>query len=199
MFYYDYPWLIISARTLVGLILLASAILKLRDLPAFGEIIRGFALVPPWAARSSAVIISLAELFTGACLLWSTIIETEGLAWAPVMAMGLFALFGGAVTVNLVRGRRDLSCGCFGGNDARIGWRLVARSALLFVCAWVAVQGLPFEWVAQGHGLQQRIAGGLVALAALLLWNIATATGGLWRHGTGIHTAVDARGEPETI
>jgi hypothetical protein len=66
-------------------------------------------------------------------------------------AAALLALYGSAVAVNLVRGRRDLDCGCAGPAVRRpiSGW-LVGRNAVL---AAVALAGLvptaarPLVWI----------------------------------------------------
>jgi hypothetical protein len=73
--------------------------------------------------------IPLAELLAGLGL-----ISGFWLVPAIVLAMALFVVFCIAITINLVRGRRDLSCHCGGviGNHL-ISWWLVGRNGLLII------------------------------------------------------------------
>jgi Methylamine utilisation protein MauE len=63
------------------------------------------------------------------------------LPWSAIGAGGAFLLFGFAVGLNLLRGRRDIPCGCFSlEEEHQLNWWMVARNGV-FVCltAWVAV------------------------------------------------------------
>ena len=51
---------------------------------------------------------------------------------APAAALGLLALYSGALALNLARGRRDLDCGCLGpANRQRISPGLLWRNAVV--------------------------------------------------------------------
>ena len=76
-----------------------------------------------------ALGIPLAELLAGLGL-----ISGFWLAPAIMLALALFVVFSGAIMLNLVRGRRDLSCHCGGAiGDHRISWWLVGRDGLLII------------------------------------------------------------------
>lgn len=61
----------------------------------------------------------------------------------------LLLLYGGAIALNLLRGRHYIDCGCGGGTHP-LSWWLVARNALLATVAFAAtspVQARPFGWL----------------------------------------------------
>ena len=86
---------------------------------------------------------------------------------AALAAAALLAVFALAQVVAIARGHAGAPCGCFGGR-AQIGWRSVARTALL-AAAFAALPFLPdttlstHAWLALGLGVA------LVAIAGLAL------------------------------
>ena len=46
------------------------------------------------------------------------------------LALSLLLIYGMAIFINLLRGRRDIDCGC-GGDGTPIGWGLVVRNLVL--------------------------------------------------------------------
>ncbi|HXY95533.1 MAG TPA: MauE/DoxX family redox-associated membrane protein, partial [Steroidobacteraceae bacterium] len=90
-------------------LLFASASLhKLRDLPAFTEVLRAYRVLPAGAVRL-APLVPLAELLVAAGLSASATRLGAGLGGAA-----LLLIYAAAIAVNLRRGRRDLACGCGG-------------------------------------------------------------------------------------
>jgi hypothetical protein len=89
---------------------------------------------------------------------------------AALAGAALLALFAGAQTMAIARGRAGAPCGCFGGR-ARIGWPSVARTAAL-AAAFAALPFLPDTklstdaWLAVGLGVALL---GVAALAVALL------------------------------
>ncbi len=120
-------------RLLLGLILLSVGVSKLLRHRQFQQGIQDYKVVPPvLEARLalSAVLsyaLPLAELVAGLGLLSGLLLMP-----AALLTLALFLLFSGAILINLLRGRRDLSCHCGGAlGDHRISWWLVARNGLL--------------------------------------------------------------------
>jgi hypothetical protein len=71
--------------------------------------------------------------------------------WAALGAVALLVLYSVAIAINLVRGRREIDCGCF-GPAARVplSGGLVARNALLIGAAALVslpVGARPLVWV----------------------------------------------------
>lgn len=122
-------------RFLLGLILLSVGISKLAHPRRFQHGIQNYQLLPRVLesrfALSSVLSfgIPVAEILAGLGLL-------SGLLLTPalIITLYLFLMFSGAIFINLVRGRVDLSCHCDGLlADHRISWWLIARNTLLIV------------------------------------------------------------------
>lgn len=92
---------------------------------------------------------------------------------AALAAAGLLALFALAQVAAIGRGRAGAPCGCFGGR-ARIGWRSVARAALL-AGALAALPFLPDTRPSTEAWLGIGLAFALVGVAALGLGLLALA------------------------
>lgn len=129
------PLDLVYLRLFLGLILFSVATSKLLHPRRFRQGIQDYNILPSWLDAPLALStlasfgIPLAELLAGIGL-------ATGLFLNPslLVAMCLFLLFSGAITSNLLRGRRDLSCHCGGtlGNHL-ISWWLVGRNALFVV------------------------------------------------------------------
>ncbi len=129
------PVATVTLRAALALLLTLAATHKLRDMESFRAAVAGYRLVPAFLVGPAAVALAGGELLAAALLIASPGRPAAG----PLAAAALFLLYGGAIAVNLARGRRDIDCGC-GGPGARrpiSGW-LVARSAALAVLALAA-------------------------------------------------------------
>ena len=116
--------------TLVGcfaLLFASAALHKLRDLAHFGQALRAYRLLPEGAVRVVAAAIAVLELIVAVALL-SAVTRAAAAPTGMVLLVG----YSVAIAVNLMRGRRDLACGCGGAQDARpIAPWMVARNLLL--------------------------------------------------------------------
>ena len=62
------------------------------------------------------------------------------LPWSALLAAGLLGSFIAAVSFNILRGNRNISCGCFGSqNDSYLTWSIVSRNLLLVVVALLTI------------------------------------------------------------
>jgi hypothetical protein len=142
-------------RIALALLLLAAAFHKLRDLHAFRVALGDYELVSWSLTGLLAPGLVAAELAVGAALLspWA---QPLGFAAAAL----LLALYTAAIVANLVRGRRDIDCGCFGpALRAELGGALVARNVVLLGGA--AIGSLPVAPRALGALDAVTIAGGV--------------------------------------
>lgn len=115
----------------LALLLGGSALSKLRDPAAFAGAVAGYRLLPLRLATPAAAAFVAAELVLAAGLLLPATAP-----WAAVGAAGLLTLYSGAIAVNLLRGRRDIDCGCGGPlGRRRLSAALVVRNALLIAAA----------------------------------------------------------------
>ncbi|HJT58786.1 MAG TPA: MauE/DoxX family redox-associated membrane protein [Ktedonobacteraceae bacterium] len=119
-------------RLLLGLILLSASVSKLVHRSRFESGIQEYQILPDFLESKLALstvlsfCIPLAELVAAIGLI-------SGLLLLPasILALGMFLIFSGAIVINLVRGRFDLSCHCAGTlGDHHISWWLVRRNGV---------------------------------------------------------------------
>lgn len=109
-------------RFLLGYVLLQAAVPKLRGRREFELAVSNYELLPRRVVRPVARTLPLIELCCGAALICGFAVAVAGL-----IASALFAIFGFAMALNLVRGR-SFDCGCAGpALSRRISWPLVIR------------------------------------------------------------------------
>jgi hypothetical protein len=123
---------IVGAGTL-ALVFAAAAAGKLRAREEFVGVVGNYRLLPGPAVRPVALALPLAEV---AVALGLVVPATRRVA--AVGAIALLVLFGLAVAVNLLRGRRYIDCGCFRFSMRQpLGWGLVGRNAGLILLGLV--------------------------------------------------------------
>ncbi len=122
------------AVTLLAVIFLAAGVSKLRALDTFEGVLYNFRLLPESAVRPVAYMLPAVELVVGMGLL-IPMFRTYA-AW---LVAGLLAVFALAVAINLLRGRREIDCGCFSSElKQNLSWWLVSRNVVLVGMAlWV--------------------------------------------------------------
>lgn len=130
------PVLIYAASATLAGILLLGGLAKLRGFDDFLGAAGAYALLPLRLVKPFAVVFIAAELLSGAMLLAP--VTRSGGALLGVMVL-LVATSG--IVVNLLRGRRDIDCGCggFGGRGGGLSGWLVLRNAVLLLLALTAV------------------------------------------------------------
>jgi hypothetical protein len=134
------PAIELVLRVALALLLGIGAAQKARDLSSFRTAIAGYELLPERAAAAAAFVFSAVEATLAVALLAPAAFGVrEG---ALVVAALLFGLYGAAITINLLRGRREIDCGCSGpaGRMPLSGW-LVARNVALVGAALVCLAG----------------------------------------------------------
>jgi hypothetical protein len=122
------PVVSLALRALLALLLGGAALAKLRDPRGFAAAVAGYRLLPAALATPAAAAFVAAELLLAAAL-W-TPLRTE----AALGAAALLALYALAIAVNLVRGRRDIDCGCGGP----LGRQALSEGLVLRNLAWAA-------------------------------------------------------------
>lgn len=132
----------------VGTVLVIAGVPKVVYRARTERSVRGYRLLPNPLVPVVAAVLPWAEIVLGAALVLGVVPRVSGVA-----AAALFVVFFLALTVNLLRGRRDLDCGCFAfaadqGEVPHIGWWHALRAAGLAVVA-VLVAGAPVPTVAE--------------------------------------------------
>jgi hypothetical protein len=139
----------------------SAAAHKLRDLASFRTALADYELLPRAGVALAALLLPAVEAGTavGLCI-------PAFAPWAGLTAAALLALYGGAMAINLARGRRHIDCGCAGPARRRaLGAALVWRNGALAVAALASALPAaprPLLWV---DGLT--IGAGLAVLALL--------------------------------
>jgi uncharacterized membrane protein YphA (DoxX/SURF4 family)/peroxiredoxin len=163
---------ILAARLLVAAVLGLAGLAKLADREGARRAVHEFG-VPARLVRPLGLLIPLAELGIAAGL-----VPGASARAAAAAAATLLAIFSGAVTVVLVRGRRP-DCHCFGRlHSAPAGWQTLARiGALAAIATLVALQP-----AAEPGWIELAISGiaALVATQACLCFEL------LRRHGRAL-------------
>jgi hypothetical protein len=125
----------VAAQTLLAILLLAAALLKLRDRDRSAEALAtyGIRAAPVRVAALAAIVV--AELTIAAGLLGESV-------WAPAAACALFAAFATASSAALLAGRAGRPCACLGG-----GSRLTRASPLQALAAAAVAFALARHWL----------------------------------------------------
>ncbi len=171
-----YPEIEMAVRTLVALVFLSAAVGKLRHLAVFGAVLANYRLLPEAFVAPVAHVLPPLEAVVGLALLLGL-----GAPWSEAAAAGLLSLFAAAMAVNIMRGRRDIDCGCFQSVlKQTLSWTLVGRNLVMVLLLGLAVmsRGGPRELWPTVDGL---LVGGVsfVILQSLnILWSIVPG----WRH-----------------
>ncbi len=138
------PVIALGLVLLLGWVLLDAGLGKLRDPVLTAAHIDDYRLLPEgtgaWLARPLAVL----EMALAVLLLLPV-----SRVPALVLAASLLAVYGLAITINLLRGRRDIDCGCGGlGQAQRLSVVLPVRNAFLVAAALTAAvsPGVPSHW-----------------------------------------------------
>lgn len=118
-----------ALSSLVGAVLLVAGVPKVRDRERMIRVVRGYKMLPDGMAVVVGTVLPWIEIVLGIALITGTAPSISG-----SLAAALFVVFFLGLSVNLIRGRRELDCGCFafgGGADEieHIGWWHSARAS----------------------------------------------------------------------
>ena len=118
----------------LALVLFAAAWHKLAQAEVFAAALQAYELIPVGAVVAAGRALPVLEAAIGIGLLVPLTRQPALIAFAALML-----LYAGAMGVNLVRGRRQIDCGC-GGESHPLSWALVLRNAVLAAVA-LAISG----------------------------------------------------------
>lgn len=130
------PVIELVLRLSLGAIFVAGLRHKLKDLDAFRRTVWAYEILPEFAVSAAGSAVVLAELAVVFCLL-------QAKAWlaggAAAILLGVYTL---AIAWNLLRGRRDIDCGCGGpASYQKLGPALLLRNGILMAAALVLTNG----------------------------------------------------------
>jgi Methylamine utilisation protein MauE len=129
------PMILAFTQAILMLIFLAGAWSKLRARETFEGVVYNYRLLPEFAVRPVSYLLPVIELAVGL-----------GVAYAPtrpyavIGALLLLTVFNIAIAVNLLRGRREIDCGCFSSvlKQRLSTWLIVRNTVLMGLAAWLA-------------------------------------------------------------
>ncbi|MDP3749563.1 MAG: MauE/DoxX family redox-associated membrane protein [Phenylobacterium sp.] len=125
------PVLLLLTRMAFGLFLVASAMKKARDPAAFRVALSAYRLVPAGWTFAGAAGLTVLELVVGVAVLAAPTEAVARFAFGAIAS--LLASYAVVLAVKLMRGERDIDCGCLGwGAPSRgLRWSMVARNLAL--------------------------------------------------------------------
>jgi hypothetical protein len=137
---------------------------KLRDLETFGATLAQYRVLPGSLVSPAALLLPILEGLIAVGLLIGSIREPASLVGAA-----LLATYAAAMGLNLLRGRRQLECGCLGPRgggvvSASLVCRNVLMALILAAAGSVSWSGRPLIWLDVGTAL---VAVSVVALLYL--------------------------------
>ena len=158
------PDIILFARVSICLLFAHAVWNKLQSFPHFRATLAEYQLLPTGLVTPAAAMVIACEC---AIVLLLCVNATEFLGFS--LAAGLLAVYLSAIWLNLLRGRRDIDCGCTGpGHTQALTYWLLLRNLILVL---IAVFGLlPATGRVIGWG------DALLVLVAVLLATVLYAT-----------------------
>jgi Methylamine utilisation protein MauE len=130
-----YPQIHVAIRTLIALVFLSAAVGKLRHFVVFQGVLGNYRLLPQvWVAPAAHILPPLeAAIAAGLLCGWAS-------PYPQAAAMILLSLFALAMGINLLRGRRNIDCGCFqSAFRQQLSWILVLRNSVLVLLLQVII------------------------------------------------------------
>jgi hypothetical protein len=137
----------------------SAAAMKLRAPAIFVATLADYRLIPRQLLQLTGGLIIAVELAVAIGLIWPS-----SRAASSIIGAGVLLAYGAAIAINLVRGRREIDCGC-SLKRRPIGSWMVVRN-LLFAVSLLVVT-LPVATRPLGFGDGATIAAGLLVLALL--------------------------------
>lgn len=119
----------------LGSILSASSILKVRSFALFREQVADYELIPYRATGFASAVVVASESMTALLLFIPRVRQVGG-----AVALALFSLFLVVLVLTLRRGRA-IACGCFGGSGEldTVGAHSVLQTALFAILAVIVI------------------------------------------------------------
>ncbi len=159
----------LTSRLLAALVFGTAALQKLRAPREFVAVLRDYRLLPASLVEVSAALVICAEAFAVLGIWW---LALRG--WAAATAVALLAAYSIAIGLNLLRGRREIDCGCsFGAAGQPLSPALLVRNALLVLPC--AAAGLPERDALHGLGLVVAFFGAAAFALCYQAWGVLLA------------------------
>lgn len=136
---------------------------KLSDFDVFKASFADYEILPQTLVAPATLILVLAE---AAIVVGLVVPMTRSVA--AIGAVLLLILYGGAIAINLRRGRYMIDCGC-GGSGQGLSWFLVARNAILAALAVMAAAAPASRDISLSDGI-------VLGLSVITVWLLILAS-----------------------
>ncbi|MGO1254551.1 MAG: MauE/DoxX family redox-associated membrane protein [Alcaligenes aquatilis] len=143
------PVLTYASLACLAVLMGLGALDKLRHFSLFEAAVGGYRLLPEMVLRPFSVLFVAAEALSAPLLLWPA-----SRSLGAILALCVLLVATSGIVMNLLRGRRDVDCGCsgLGESSGGLSWWLVARNALLAALAvasgdWAISSARELVWV----------------------------------------------------
>ena len=131
------PVIQLSAALTLGYVFVLAGLHKCRAPAEFATTLANYKILPEGLVRQSVYLLPVGELITGAALLIPATAQ-----FAAGSAAVLLCLYIVAISVNLLRGRRNINCGCGGPSQRQtLSEWMLARNGLLLLLAFIVGSG----------------------------------------------------------
>jgi hypothetical protein len=130
-----------AVRLTIAAVFALAAYHAMRGWAVFGGIVEQYHVAPRWLAQLAAWILPPLQSVVAVCLVLPATSRV-----GAALGMALLALFTVAITINVVRGRVSIDCGCGGATGQKLSRALVVRNLLMML-------GLASAWAAPNWGL----------------------------------------------
>lgn len=119
---------------LFGYVFLISSISKLADIESHYAVIYSYEILPKNWTRSFTWIDSTSELLIGISLIIGFFVKITSFLF--ILLLGAYTL---AITINLLKGRTEINCGCGGlvGNHKLSGKLLIRNIIFITIAAYI--------------------------------------------------------------
>ena len=139
------PIVHIVAALVLSCVFVTAGFHKCQAPAEFAAALSNYKLLPAALNRQCVYLLPVAEIMTGVALLIPAVTQLAAVAAGALLTLYMFA-----IGVNLLRGRRNIDCGCGGPQQKQTisEWMIARNSLLLFLAALAGapVQPRPLLW-----------------------------------------------------
>ena len=154
-----------TIRIFLAIVFVTAALPKLMHRDEFHGVLRNFRLLPEGITGPVALALPIVELAVAVMLLVPSFAPQ-----AAMIAGALFAVFGVAIAINILRGRSHIDCGCMrNGMRQELSWLLVGRNLVLMLMAASTASGQTGPLAGASELLVSALAGSLFALLYIMI------------------------------
>lgn len=126
-------FLILFIRIILGFLFLSAGWSKIKEVNQHIGIVKEYKILPDKYIKKLVLLEITLEIVVGAFLLLGLFHQ-----YIAVIAILLLCMYSIAISINLFRGRTNISCGCGGmAGNHQLSWKLVLRNLCLIITCFM--------------------------------------------------------------